>query len=631
MSLSLQTCLALANDLCKLREAPAEKKIRIVGVPGWFFKVHPDGKYLSFIGGKQNQLLDLQTGKPHKLSGEIDPVWSPDGKFMTHPARYSIKQETGIQIFDATDILTKTLAGKSEDAKSVSSPLGGVYQSIGKEGDSYRMISDQDGVSMTSFRRGDSGSFEMGEVKRPCANFNFNDVDLPMISKDGRFISIHHVEQKRTKIYRLISDGTNCDVALDLGYSTGKVSFNMDSSQIAFHVEQFSDFQTGYFSGVGKDKVLNVIVMKISETNDGKIVPTAWAMGSQHTKPGDGGYYPDFDRFGNVYFMEDIGNNFQFVKVNNKTLDFRPMEKDLVFAKKDCVNCESDKEKSASAPRLLADIWKNICGNDQMLSSELALAIDPKQCRNMVNKFYLKSMTVSKEALLWACPKPKSVIPKIVGKWDRNQKANAEQILTARCLGCHATARDYESEEYVEVETMPGKWETESVKIKKVLPPLKLDKLTADQIDLMSVAINNNVMPKGDPLPEAQKELLNEYFKKRLLDLDPPEEGPMLVVRNYSEEHLIPLRENAYAQTPGISDEQKKILALTINCTYGRLDCDEYIKFQQGTLELASKEMPERQRLEFIQAGLKKARCLNPAPEFYQECYDYQAKNPPKN
>ncbi len=626
ISLISHSFFVQANDLCNLREAAAEKKVKINGLPGWFFKVHPDGKFLSFIEGGQNQLLNLETGLTHKLSGEIDPVWSPDGAFMTHPARGS-KGEKGIQIFIAKDIISKTLQGKTEESKSVESPLSGVYQSIGKLGSSYKMISDLDGVSLTNFERDSNGQIQTGAVVKPCPNYNFEYADLPMISKDGRFLSVYHSSEKRTKIYRLAKEGANCDVALDLGYSTGKVSFNRDSSQIAFHVEQFSEFQNGYFSGVGKDKVLNVVVLKLNESSDGKLVPTAWAMASHHTKPGDGGYYPDFDTNGNVYFMEDINNNFQFVKVNKLQLDFHPLQSDLVFGKKNCVNCEAEKNSSDSALHLLSKMWKNICGSHQMLTPELALAIDPAQCRIMVNKFYLKSMTASKDTLLNACPKPKNGTSRIVGKWDPNQAKTAEQLLKSRCLGCHSVPRVYEADEEIVVETSPHLSQMEEIKYKKTLPVLELEKLTMDQTYQMLNAIRSGKMPKGDPLPLDKQQLLITYLHKLSLDLDrSSEESPSLIVRRYSELHLVPLREKAYAANPGMTIEQKRQLDIVVNCTYGQRDCEEYINSEKASLSAAASKIPENEREEFIQSGLQKARCLNPIPDHYQECLELLQK-----
>jgi hypothetical protein len=122
-SLSLLTCSAQANNLCSLSQRSAEKTVKIQGVPGYFFKVHPDGDLISFIDNGHNSMIDLGSGKEYPTVGYIDPVWSPDGKFLTHPGvapegeEEGNDSEPGIQFYPGDKIIeaTKNKSAGMED------------------------------------------------------------------------------------------------------------------------------------------------------------------------------------------------------------------------------------------------------------------------------------------------------------------------------------------------------------------------------------------------------------------------------------------------------------------------------------------------------------------------------------
>lgn len=636
ISLTLLTCSAQANNLCTLRPASAEKTVKIKGVPGFFFKVHPDGDIISFIEAEHNTMIDLNTGKEMPTVGNIDPVWSPDGKFLTHPGggeeseeegkKEGHANEPGLQFYPANSIIDATKKGTHKDLKSANSPLKGVYQSIGVNKDgSYNIISDADGISMGNFSYSDQGGPKLnGTIARPCSNFPEMGTDLPMISKDGKFLSAYDQTSKSTKIYKL--HGKECELALDLGYGTGKVSFNKDSSQIAFHVDQFVDFENGYFSGVGKDKVKNVVVLNLEETSDGNLKPTSWALASQNTKPGDGGYYPDFDKHGNIYFMEDIGNNFQFVKVAPKDLEFRDMEPNLLFGKSHVHTAEC--EASEATTDILAKMWKDVCGKESNLAldafPELTMAIDPVECKKMVEEFYVSSLGTSKEELLKACPQKAYVAPKQVGEWNINQKLEAETLIKAKCLACHRTPKTFEATDSLYVMTGPTTGEEEEITYKKKVPALNLETMDKNLAGQMLMAITSGKMPKKEPLTTEQKTLASHYFQKRMLDM--PEGGDyndFLSVRRYSEENLEIERKNVLAQYPQLTSEMKEMMISMVDCVYGQKNCATYISTTTNTATAESQRLPEADRAAFINDKVMEVRCSNLIEVTPQQCQDW--------
>lgn len=633
ISLTLLTCSAKANNLCSLNQASAEKTVKIQGVPGFFFKVHPDGDLISFIETEHNTMIDLNTGKEFPTVGNIDPVWSPDGKFMTHPGGETEDSEKGkdveqgLQFYPGHEIIKATKEGTHKKLKAQNSQLTGVYQSIGVNKDgSYNIVSDADGISLGKFSYSEKeGPKLLGAIEKPCPKAGTN-TDLPMISKDGRFLSFYDRDSKSTKIFNVEK---NCELALDLGYGTGKVSFNNDSSQIAFHVDQFTEFEDGYFSGVGKDKVKNVVVLNLDE-KDGKLEPSSWALASQNVKPGDGGYYPDFDKHGNIYFLEDRDNNFQFVKVNQKTLEFRHMQPGLLFGKSHEHTAEC--EATESTTDILAKLWKDVCKESTLPLEkfpELVMAIDPVECKKMVESFYVPSLGTSKEELLKACPSKAYSAPKEIGAWNPDLKNQAEALLKGKCITCHRTPKTFETTESLYVMTGPMTGEEEEYTYKKKMPAINLDKMDQQLAGEMLQSIMTGKMPKKEPLSQSEKTLLSQYLQKRALDMPDMEmDNEYLNVRRYSEENLEIERKNILANNPSLSSEMKAIMISTVDCIYGQKNCGLYLENAQRNAKIEASNLPEEKKQKFIDSKMMEARCMNLIEVTPQQCQDwaYQQK-----
>ncbi len=625
ISLTLFACSVEANNVCSLRPASADKLVKIGGVPGFFFKVHPDGNYITFIESSHNTMIDMNTGKEHATMGNIDPVWSPDGKFMTHPGGQDEELEN-LQFYHGAEIIKKTLEGKPKETKAYSSKLQGVYQSIGVLPDNkYNIITDHDGISMAEYTFGDRGPVQTSEIKKPCSNIQDLPTNLPMLSKDGKFLAAQGGNPSTTKIFKL--NGDKCELALDLGIRTGKVSFNYDSSQIAFHVDQFSEFESGYFSGVGKDKVKNVVVLNLEEAN-GKLIPNEWAMASKNIRPGDGGYYPDYDKKGNLYFLEDQNNNFLFVKVSPESMEFRPMEKDLLFGKNHCVSCQGV-NVGMSPTDILANMWMNVCPKDENIPMnhyrELVMAIDPVECRKMVEGFWLDSFNVTKDELLASCPLNPVKAPEEVGTWDPNQKLAAEALLRGKCLSCHRTSKTFEKEETMYVQTGPSESTEEKVTVVKKMPPFNLEKLDYQTTYNMMASIQNGEMPKKEPLQPKDKKALMDYLQKRLLDMKSEYVNDYLNVRRYSEENLEKERQRTLSQVSDASPEHKKMMITAINCIYGQKNCEEYIEMQKPGIEYEATKLPMEQQEKYRSDKIMEIRCQNLMSVTPQQCIDWQA------
>lgn len=596
-------------NVCNLREGSFDSAVRINGLPGYFFKVHPDGKYIAFIENG-NDLLDLETGKQYDLPGGVDPVWSPDGKFLTHPG-----DNDGMSFHHSEKAISSALLGKPNDSQPFNDDrLKGVYQSIGKQGDTYSVITDYQGASIARYKIEDEKFTTVGDVAPLCKNIPGIYSDLPMLSKDGKYLSSYDSTSRSTKIYSL--NGNDCTLAVDLGFPTGKVSFNNDSSQITFHLDQFGEFDDGWFSGISKDKVKNVVSLKL-EKKDEKLIPGEWSLVSKVTSAGDGGYYPDYDQAGNIYFLEDRDNYFQFIKVRQDQLEWFPFDAKIFRTSGDCQNCLAEPPKSSL--EILSAMWARVCDQAEMNLNNSPLhatAIDPVECRKMVEDLWTPSLEVTKEALLSSCPKRNTEVGKITGVWDTNRMATAEGLINQRCIMCHTQPMEFEKEITIMVSTVPDKYESgEKVKVNSKLPRINLLESDPKTIQRMQHAVDSGTMPKGSSFTSDQQKMVREFLDRKLLDFsgdaleDDFQWSPR--VNRYSPEHLAKKMEEELSPYQTQPEPMKDSIRRMVNCIYGNISCDNYVvEFEsqiQGTPE--EKEQQVMQMKCQVLAGVTPQEC----------------------
>lgn len=626
ISISFFLNSAIAQDVCSLTAASFEKKIKINRIPGFFFKVHPEGKYLSFIGTDNNFLLDIDSGVEHRLVGRIDPVWTHDGKYLTTPREESEgATKTAIHFYPTDEIMKNSLKDTPEEVSGIDTALMGVYQSVGKAQDGYKVLTDYTGVSVATFKPGDK---EKPTQSSPCSNIVIAS-DLPMLSRDGRFLSVYDLTTQSTHIYN-IEKSDDCTLAADLGIATGKVSFNYDSSQITFHVDQFAEFEDGYFSGISHDKVKNVVVVNLSESESGKkLTPLSWALASSHVKPGDGGYYPDFDKNGNIYYLQDVGNNFEFVKTRSDLLEFRPYEENLVRDQVHCTDCS----KTNDIYKTVAKMWDDLCSAQKGMSllkdQALFMAMDPLKCQEMIEKLWTPSLANSSEELKKVCPSKNKANGSDVGAWDNKREKKAQDLIKARCLMCHRTSKEYEVEETITVATSFHNTSEQKIKTKKKLPAFSADEKDPLMITKMMASIAPTAdlpMPMGGELDSEEKGIIRDHLYRKLLNL--PREvfesvsGPRVVYR-FDEEAMTELK----GQYENLPEGEKQVFHLRLDCQFAAKNCSAYMAHSQDMAKLLASSVPESERAKFIENELMKAKCEVSYEVTREQCLEWKLKD----
>lgn len=682
---SLEVHAQSAKNSCVLQPSPAEKIVKINDIPSYFYKVHPSGKYIAFIGSKGNQLLEIETGKTIPLPGAVDPVFTSDGKYLVVPMfkdEYAGPLSPGDQVllydgsnigmqaskmtfYDANLFVDKFKNPKAPklDKKDFSNTLyrdednNGVYQSVSlaKDG-SYNLISDKRGVSIQNYKISKNGS-ESDELHDPCTNIDNFPTDLPILSKDGRFLSVNNTKTKSTQIYELL-ENNECHMALDLGLATGKVSFNKDSSKIVFHMDHFNESLGGYFSGTATDLIKDVYTMNLkhSKDNNGHTIlkPTIWAKVSNTEQMGNGSYYPDFSNNDELFYLSDVDNYFQFSKVNLNQLTYVSFDNFIDL------NLDVEENSCLLLPEklfanfILGQIWSKACAklNDVTLKDAtlLSMSLNASNCKEMVtnnwddafknalikshgNKFNLSALSsITKKDLQAACPQPAVVSatksPKVIGKWDKRDQSSFKEVLKQKCLNCHTGTIEYKAEIYNKVfyDEDGDQLSVEMATITKKMPPIDINNMDIKTANKLVKAVSekdpSKRMPKGASLKASEIQLFYENAKDKELSAKLNEQmhefiAPMTVY-TYSDEKIEEMLQehiesnknlSATDKTKKFTDYKKEIL-----CLYKQKGCKERIaenlnKFK-ATLNSATPVLSSSEREESITRELLRMKCI---------------------
>lgn len=662
-SLLIGSALSQEKNYCELNQNKVDKKVKINDFPSYFFKVHPNGKYIAYIGTGSNKLLNLETGNVIDLPGTIDPVFSPDGKYLLVPTGAEARNvhgenearekrnnehtededfedssnDSAMTYYDFEKFIELESNPNATDEMKheifanpvyVDEESYGVYQSASKpSGDNNQMkvITDEGGVSYRELNAGNLS--ESTALVTPCQNLDNFPTDLPMLSKDGSYIAVFNSETQSTQIYN-IEDSNNCNLSMDLGIATGKVAFNYDSSQITFHVDHFSKNFGEYFSGVPSDINKDVYVMNLSESsNNGKkeLSPTSWAKVTNNSVGGNGAYYPNFDSEGNVYYLNDQDNYFEFNKVKISDLSFKEYSPfPNIQLKSDVDGVEASEcyvlEKPIQDQVVLGQMWSKICKEmtpsyqDSLLMS---MGLNEKNCKEMVLANWNQAMAseiantlqskvdvseilnYSMDDLLAACPSNEHSPDdaKVIGEWVERDHRDFKDIITQKCMACHTApmtiTKDVVVREYFDENENLVK--EDKVKKTETLPAFDPDNIDAKTIMRMLMAVGNEDplkrMPPGGSLREEELQAFMGYFQEQTFGMASDEDifadvyDYNLSGYLYSEEALNQEYENQISANQeyydSFSDELKaELLAKEkqrIWCQYGQKDCAAYI------------------------------------------------------
>lgn len=409
------------ENLCELDQNSPTKRYQLDRQPSYFISADPTGRYVGVISSG-NHVYDLESTGPKpkeiQVPGSYDPVFTPDGKYLTIPgATFYDADKIRNALNQGEDQITPPAVGTSAGSRA-SSP----YQSIGilkesSQKSSYMYISDVRENNPTAdleyfIADVDHGSKKMEVARTGTLCPNMPEGNTPMVSNDGKYVSVLNTKTRSTQIYRINMDG-NCPLMVDLGIPTGKVSFDFETNprKIAFHVDRASTNIT-WFSGIGQGISKDTFVMDLNVNNPGAENETWSVTGVQrlgvHNEDGTGTYYPRFRKDGTLVAISWEKENRQ---VGDSTypetkyyLDVYDLDRGRFTPKYDAESlatpfCEdeqlSDNTFSALA---LAYLWKNACDKSGLADRYRdSLLITPSMNREACEKL-VESHWASKKA-----------------------------------------------------------------------------------------------------------------------------------------------------------------------------------------------------------------------------------------
>lgn len=383
---------------CKSLE-PALEKVYGLGGQSLQYFISVNGDYVYTITNDGNQILDATTGKMVRIPGSVDPVPTPDGKFMTLP---------GLDFYSTKPIKDGIARGETDfsNLPIVNDQDAGVglYQSLGilPGTKTYRGATDSDGSSFAEYQPSDNGT-KIKLVKKTellCPNlalkpdgsvdqsYREQRMQLPMISKDGMHIAMYDTTTQTTKIWSL-KDPKKCELEIDLGMPAGKVDFDFSGDRIAFHTDFYS-FTYGYISEVSNNVTRDLMVMNLKKGADGKYKSIeSFSRLTQSHQKGSGAYYPRWNQKGEIFATRHLkGGQYTVGKY-----DANKAEKIPYWSPKTQAGASFDKEQ-AKRYALGSLIAEKCMENPAALSlfdkSLFALSLDPTECKQLVDKYWVQ-------------------------------------------------------------------------------------------------------------------------------------------------------------------------------------------------------------------------------------------------
>ncbi len=296
-------------------KAKIERRYPVPDDVNYFMRGSPKTRQLGFATDAGNRILDLATGKLIEAPGRIDPVLSPDGRFLTVPMyKYYDPRTRTIQILDPfnpppggirfrvrgdTVFEQEAVAGerlrsdlrpadlrrmgafhginamdfyvKGANDKYVEffsdSQIDATYQSVGllrtgRDEGTYRVLIERsDGIGYRDyvFKFKDGGAkFVRASNYRSACGKNFTGA-LPVLNKSGTEFATYVPDQEVTKIYAIDATRGRCVEKDSIPAMVGKMDFSPNNKLLAFHVEN-GNFPDGAFKTPSRASQLGVFL-----------------------------------------------------------------------------------------------------------------------------------------------------------------------------------------------------------------------------------------------------------------------------------------------------------------------------------------------------------------------------------
>lgn len=311
----------LLKEICFANQPGFVSETPVNEQPQFFFRPFPESNKAVYSTGQSYVILDLATGVKRRIPGSYDAVPTPDEEYMTIPEIESEEKGDGFAFYEI---------GEYKEPVLVDPELWGVYQSVAKlNNGKYRVLMERDGLYMQDYDLSeddikDARGFRT--AKRVCGNISTT-VALPMISKDGKRLSVLDAETSHTKIFKINPASGDCTLERDLGMGTGKVDFSFDNQSIVFHTYGLTE-NGQWFEVPSPNIVSNIYSMKLATGEIKKLTHLT----------NNNAVYPSFNKKGEVIVRQSdpLTGNAMFLKIDPKKESRSLPSKYFTSSESDC-------------------------------------------------------------------------------------------------------------------------------------------------------------------------------------------------------------------------------------------------------------------------------------------------------
>lgn len=259
---------------------------------GFFFKPITGTNFVSYTARDKAYFFNIKTNEEMLVPGHVDPVPTPDGRFLTLPGLLFYRVPT-LLVGDPTPMFADpSLPDEYQTASILSETASNVRYRIVTGWNAGARFRDYD-VAMDA-KGTPVGIKALAEPFAPCKD---RLLTLPINAKSGTEFGAFDAATKTNLILDVI-DATHCAVKLDLGFASGKISFSYDGQSIAFATSRINTDAEGEVLRPSELAFKDALVL-VRKT--GRIVSLS------QNAPINGVTFPEFQKDGTVMLLDQVG------------------------------------------------------------------------------------------------------------------------------------------------------------------------------------------------------------------------------------------------------------------------------------------------------------------------------------
>jgi len=271
------------------------RKLFAVNTPrriGFFFKPITGTSLVSYNAQSIDYFFDIKTSKEIRVPGHIDPVPTPDGRFLTLPGLH-FHPVLSLIAGDVQPVFTDPeLPDEYQTASILSETKTKVRYRVVTGWNANARFRDYDVTLATPGKLP-----TVAPVGSPFVPCNDRLLSLPINAKSGREFGALDSRAKTNVVLEVV-DATHCNLKLDLGFVSGKISFSYDGAFVAFATSRINTDAEGPLMRPSESMFKDALVL---ERKTGRIINLT------QNAPIQGLTFPEFQKDGSVMLLDQFG------------------------------------------------------------------------------------------------------------------------------------------------------------------------------------------------------------------------------------------------------------------------------------------------------------------------------------